>query len=79
MDPKMKVLKDFNDIWAVGEVKAKTLYDQGFKSIKQLRDHEANPNKKSALTSLQKIGLQYYEDLKERFPRTEVTQMAKTV
>lgn len=70
-DAKMKALEDFNKIWGVGTKKAIDLYAAGFKSIDQLRAHEANPKKKSVLTSLQQIGLKYYDDLKQKMPREE--------
>jgi replicative superfamily II helicase len=45
---------------------AEKLYQKGIKSIEDLRKNE------DLLTSMQKIGLKYYEDFKERIPREEV-------
>jgi DNA polymerase lambda len=52
---------------------AEKLYQQGIKSIEDLRKHE------DKLTSMQKIGLKYYEDFKERMPRAEVEQLLARV
>ena len=57
------VLRTFKNIWGVGPVKARQLYDAGFRTLKQLRK---NPH---LLTSNQKIGLKYYHDLLKPIPR----------
>lgn len=70
-DAKMDALKDFNDIWGVGNKKALELYAAGYKSIAQLKAHEAKKSNKSVLTSLQSIGLKYFDDLRQKMPRNE--------
>jgi DNA polymerase/3'-5' exonuclease PolX len=75
-EPKLKVKKStgedktirlFTQVWGIGEVKAKILYNAGMRSIKDLRKNQ------HFLNSEQKIGLKYYEDLLERVPRKNIT------
>ena len=56
------------DVYGIGPKKAKELVDNGITSIEQLR---ANQN---LLNDIQKVGLQYYEDILARIPRAEVEQ-----
>jgi DNA polymerase lambda len=56
-------------VWGLGPRGAEKLYAKGIKSIEDLRKNE------DQLTSMQKIGLKYYEDFKERIPREEVEQL----
>ena len=62
---KMQALSDLEKIWGVGPAAAVKLYNSGYTSIAKLRKDN------SPLTSLQKIGLEYYDDLKEKMPRSE--------
>jgi len=48
-----------SEIWGIGPVIAGRLYDEGVKSVEDLR------SKQELLTDLQKIALKYYEDFKE--------------
>jgi len=66
----MKELEELLGIWGVGTVKALDLHASGLTSVKKLREREAKGN--GPLTSLQKIGIKYYEDLLEKIPRKEV-------
>jgi nucleotidyltransferase/DNA polymerase involved in DNA repair len=59
-----------NDIWGVGPAKAEKLYDSGFTSVAKLR---ASKSGEEALTTMQKIGLRYFEDLRQKIPRAEAT------
>jgi DNA polymerase lambda len=43
-------------VWGLGPKGAQKLYDKGFKTIEDLRK---NPD---VLTTMQKVGLKYYED-----------------
>ena len=54
-------------VWGVGPAAAQKLYDKGFKTVDDLR--EAERKGESPLSNLQKIGLQYYDDLREKMPR----------
>ena len=56
-----------SDIYGVGPKKAKELVEKGITSIADLRKH-----KDELLNKVQKVGLQYYEDILERIPRTEI-------
>jgi DNA ligase (NAD+) len=56
------------DIYGVGPKKAEELVNAGIKSISQLRENE------QLLNDVQKIGLQYYEDILERIPREEIEE-----
>ena len=61
------------DVYGIGPKKAKELVDNGITSIEQLR---ANQN---LLNDIQKVGLQYYEDILARIPRAEVEQYESIV
>ena len=76
---KMKGLEDLGKIWGVGPEKASALYASGFTSIAKLKAHENKKGAKSVLTSLQKIGLKYYDDLKDKMTREEAAQLLKVV
>lgn len=54
-------------VWGIGPKLALKLYKQGIRSIDDLRKNQ------HLLTDIQKIGLKYYEDIKDRIPREEVT------
>jgi DNA polymerase/3'-5' exonuclease PolX len=68
LSEKEQILKTFEAIWGVGPVKAKTLYDKGMRTIKDVR------NNQHLLTDQQIIGLKYYEDLLKKVPRDLITQ-----
>ena len=74
-DAKMKILEDFGNIWGVGTEKALRLYEAGFRSISDLRKFEAQKDKESHLSNMQKIGLKHYEDLLLKIPRDEATKI----
>jgi len=65
--PKEKTIEIFGNIWGVGPVKAKTLWNKGYRNIQEIR---ANP---SLLSTQQKAGLKYYDDLSEKIPRRRIT------
>lgn len=54
------------EVYGIGPKKAKDLVDQGITSISQLRKNQ------QLLNNVQKIGLQYYEDILKRIPRSEI-------
>lgn len=57
-------------IYGVGPAKVRDLLQQGIRSVEQLRaEVKKNPQ---LLNDKQKVGLQYYEDLLERIPRSEM-------
>jgi DNA ligase (NAD+) len=54
------------EVYGIGPKKAKDLVDQGIMSIEQLRENQ------NLLNDIQKVGLQYYEDILKRIPRSEI-------
>lgn len=65
---KDTVINNLEKIWGVGPVKAKNLYEKhGIESIASLRKRQ------DLLTTQQKIGLKYYEDLQKKIPRKLIT------
>ena len=66
---KMEGLKELQEIFAVGQEKALKLYNEGYTSVELLKQHENEKGRASRLTPMQKIGLKYFYDLKERMPR----------
>jgi hypothetical protein len=63
----------FLKVWGVGEVKARHLVAQGFRTIEDLRSHP------HVLTSVQQLGLRYMEDYNQRIPRAEVAEFHELV
>ena len=56
------------DVYGIGPKKAKDLVEKGITSIAQLRENQ------QLLNDVQKVGLQYYEDILKRIPRSEIEQ-----
>jgi len=56
------------DVYGIGPKKAKELVDNGITTIAQLRENQ------HMLNDIQKVGLQYYEDVLKRIPRSEIEQ-----
>lgn len=54
------------EVYGIGPKKAKDLVEQGITSIAKLRKNQ------QLLNDTQKIGLQYYEDILKRIPRSEI-------
>jgi len=54
------------EVYGIGPKKAKDLVDQGITSVAQLRENQG------LLNDIQKVGLQYYEDILKRIPRSEI-------
>lgn len=63
------------EVTGIGPSKAKKLVDSGIKDIDQLR--KAIQEGKISSTHHINIGLKYYEDLKNRIPRQEITLIKK--
>jgi len=74
---KLRVLEEakadpeimFADIYGVGPKKAKELVGKGIRTIPQLRQQQ-----NEVLNHIQRIGLQYYEDILKRIPRQEIDE-----
>jgi DNA polymerase/3'-5' exonuclease PolX len=60
-----------SDIYGVGPKKAQQLVESGITTITQLRDNQ------QLLNDVQKVGLQYYEDVLKRIPRNEIENYKK--
>lgn len=55
-----------SDVYGIGPKKSKELVEQGITTIGLLRENQ------HLLNDVQKIGLQYYEDVLKRIPRSEI-------
>ena len=73
-DVKTQSLLTLTKIWGVGSKTAHELYNQGYKSIEQIR-----LNGKHLLTTQQLIGLKHYEDFQIKIPRDEVEEIGRIV
>lgn len=69
-DPKMIAVSELSQIPEIGPAKALKLYEDGIKSIADLK--LAISKNKSLLNNKQLIGLEHYEDLQIRIPRSEM-------
>jgi len=68
---KTNPLLIFTNIYGVGPKKAQELIGKGIVDIAGLRNNQDELNDK------QKLGLQYYEDIEERIPRSEIDEYNK--
>ncbi|XP_077311466.1 DNA polymerase lambda [Lithobates pipiens] len=66
------VLEVFSNIWGAGVKTAQSWYQQGFRSLDDIRS-------KANLTTQQAIGLKHYEDFLDRMPREEAGRIEETV
>ena len=65
---KTNPLNILTDVYGIGPKKAKELVDKGITTIDQLRA------KQDELNDIQRVGLQYYEQVLERIPRSEIEE-----
>lgn len=65
----MKTISLFGEVWGVGPATALKLYDKGHRTLEDLKND-------ASLTNAQKLGLQYFDDIKTRIPRHEVSSCA---
>jgi DNA polymerase lambda len=72
-DPKHKILTELGNVWGLGPKGSQKLYDKGIRSVDDLR------KKPELLTTMQKVGLKYYEDFMKKIPRAEVEQLLARV
>ncbi|KAM9792854.1 LOW QUALITY PROTEIN: DNA polymerase lambda [Neosynchiropus ocellatus] len=66
------VLELFTNIWGAGAKTAQAWYQQGFRTLEDIRT-------KAHLSSTQKIGLKHYDDFLDRMPREEAAAIEKVV
>ncbi|KAK9707345.1 hypothetical protein RND81_07G191000 [Saponaria officinalis] len=69
-DEKVKTISLFGEVWGVGPATALKLYEKGHRTLEDLKNEPS-------LTKAQKLGLQYFDDIKTRIPRHEVAEMEK--
>jgi DNA polymerase/3'-5' exonuclease PolX len=74
---ELDAVSSLTGVYGIGVVKAKSLIAAGIKSVAALRESLAKDP--TLLNDKQKIGLQYYEDILERIPRTEMVQLEKVL
>ncbi|KAI5352454.1 hypothetical protein L3X38_005345 [Prunus dulcis] len=67
-DEKVRTIALFEEIWGVGPSTALKLYEKGHRTLDDLKNEDS-------LTNSQKLGLRYYDDIKQRIPRHEAEQM----
>uniref|UniRef100_UPI0037E73A87 DNA polymerase lambda isoform X1 n=2 Tax=Semicossyphus pulcher TaxID=241346 RepID=UPI0037E73A87 len=66
------VLELFSNIWGAGAKTAQLWYQQGFRTLEDIRT-------KAYLSNTQKIGLKHYDDFLDRMPREEAGAIEKVV
>ncbi|XP_059160056.1 DNA polymerase lambda-like [Physella acuta] len=69
---EVTVMKLFTNVWGAGPHSAKIWYQQGFRTIDDLRQ-------KANLTHQQEVGVRLYDDLLDRMPREEAAEIEKIV
>uniref|UniRef100_A0A2C9K182 DNA polymerase n=1 Tax=Biomphalaria glabrata TaxID=6526 RepID=A0A2C9K182_BIOGL len=67
-----QVLKLFTNVWGAGPQTALAWYQQGLRTIDDLKQ-------KAHLTSQQKVGVRLYDELLDRMPREEAGEIEKVV
>jgi DNA polymerase beta len=69
LDPEATVrlttLELFQSIHGIGPVKAREFYDAGYRTVEQLKESKS-------LTTAQKVGVSYQEELDMKIPRSEI-------
>lgn len=68
----MPVLELFTNIWGAGTKTAQLWYQQGFRTLEDIRT-------KAHLSNTQKIGLKHYDDFLDRMPREEAAAIEKVL
>ncbi|XP_031720380.1 DNA polymerase lambda [Anarrhichthys ocellatus] len=66
------VLELFTNIWGAGTKTAQLWYQQGFRTLEDIRT-------KAHLSNTQKIGLKHYDDFVDRIPREEAAAVEKVL
>ncbi|XP_038892427.1 DNA polymerase lambda isoform X3 [Benincasa hispida] len=63
-DEKVRTISLFGEVWGIGPATALRLYEKGYRTLDDLKKEES-------LTHAQKLGLKYFDDIKQRIPRNE--------
>ncbi|ESO96863.1 hypothetical protein LOTGIDRAFT_72491, partial [Lottia gigantea] len=69
---EIKVLNIFNNVWGAGPTTARAWYQQGFRTLEDLKT-------KAKLTSQQKVGVRLYDDILDRMSREEAGEIEEVV
>ncbi|KAF7107771.1 hypothetical protein CFC21_108352 [Triticum aestivum] len=69
-DEKVRAVSLFGEVWGVGPATALKLYDKGHRTLDDLQ-------KDDSLTYAQRTGLKFFDDIRQRIPRHEVSEMEK--
>ncbi|KAK4598220.1 hypothetical protein RGQ29_015624 [Quercus rubra] len=67
-DEKVRTITLFGEVWGIGPATALKLYEKGHRTLDDLKNE-------NSLTNSQRIGLKYFDDIKQRIPRHEVQEM----
>ncbi|XP_034911382.1 DNA polymerase lambda isoform X1 [Populus alba] len=67
-DEKVRTISLFGEVWGIGPATALKFYEKGHRTLEDLK-------KEDSLTHSQKLGLEYFDDIKMRIPRHEVQEM----
>ena len=74
-DPALKVLREFYEIWGVGAKTAREFYyDKGWRDLDDIVEYGWR-----SLSSVQQIGLKYYDEFLLKIPRSEVESITATI
>ncbi|XP_021378417.1 DNA polymerase lambda-like [Mizuhopecten yessoensis] len=69
---EVRVMEMFGNVWGAGAHTSRTWYQQGFRTLDDLRT-------KANLTHQQKIGLKHYADILDRMPWSEAGEIEAVV
>ncbi|KAL3683502.1 hypothetical protein R1sor_001524 [Riccia sorocarpa] len=71
-DEKVKAVSLFGAVWGIGPSTAQKLYDKGHRTLEDLQHEES-------LTSAQRFGLKFHDDINKKIPRHKVADMKRLV
>ncbi|CAG8611266.1 6496_t:CDS:10, partial [Scutellospora calospora] len=72
LSEEQEVIKKFGDIFGVGSSTAMKWYAKGYRTFDDILQNVE-------LTHAQRIGIEYFDELNEKIPRDEVTEISKRV
>ncbi|XP_057832265.1 DNA polymerase lambda isoform X2 [Cryptomeria japonica] len=64
----IRTISLFGEVWGIGPTTASKLYERGHRTLEDLK-------KDDSLTTTQKIGLKFFDDINKKIPRHEVEDM----